>query len=221
MADENIIGERLRACRQGMQANQTKIAELLGVQRQIISYYESGARKPNLEDIQKLADLYGVTVDYLLGRTDVATPNIEIQAICDYTGLSEQAVEALNELKDLCSLPQTVCALLEDEYSKYLSELYSDNYARLYYGVLGRIDSFLNMHITDKELCVSKSGKLVDYKSTDKAYIQKELSEVEDIMALKTIKVDDIAQRVLLDDIDNSLRSMRADTQNSKDNLPF
>ena len=47
------------------------------------------------------------------------------------------------------------------------------------------------------------------------------ISEVEDIMALKTIKVDDIAQRVLLDDIDNSLKSMRADTQNSKDNLPF
>lgn len=96
MADNNIIGERLRACRKRMQANQADIAELLGVQRQIISYYESGARKPNLEDIQKLADLYNVSVDYLLGRIDVATPSIEIQAICDYTGLNENTVDMLH-----------------------------------------------------------------------------------------------------------------------------
>lgn len=42
------------------------------------------------------ADFYGVSADYLLGRTDVKSPNVDIRTICNYTGLSDEAVRVLH-----------------------------------------------------------------------------------------------------------------------------
>lgn len=66
------------------------------VQRQIISYYESGTRKPNLEDLMMLADFYNVSIDYLVGRTDTPTTDKDLRFVCDYTGLSDKTVTLLH-----------------------------------------------------------------------------------------------------------------------------
>lgn len=47
---------------------QKQLAEDLGVPYQRISYLENGHRDPKAEDLIKLADYFGVTTDYLLGR---------------------------------------------------------------------------------------------------------------------------------------------------------
>ena len=47
---------------------QTFISEKLDVNKATLSSYESGRRKPDYETLTKLADIYEVSVDYLLGR---------------------------------------------------------------------------------------------------------------------------------------------------------
>lgn len=96
MIDNKKIGSRLEALRKEKKETQTDVAKLLGVQRQVISYYETGARLPNIEDLSILADHYNTTVDYLIGRTETKTVEEDIQMVCNYTGLSEDAIKRLH-----------------------------------------------------------------------------------------------------------------------------
>ncbi len=49
--------------------SQQNLADYLGYSRAAISSYELGRTEPSHEDLRKLADYFGVTVDYLIGHT--------------------------------------------------------------------------------------------------------------------------------------------------------
>ena len=53
---------------------QREIAQILGVNQNTYSQYEIGVLNYSVEALEKLADFYGVSVDYLLGRTAVKDP---------------------------------------------------------------------------------------------------------------------------------------------------
>ena len=61
---QNVFKE-LRISR-GM--TQIETAEKLGISRSTIGMYETGAREPDFETLEKIADFFHVNVDYLLGR---------------------------------------------------------------------------------------------------------------------------------------------------------
>ena len=65
---------RIRDLREDRDWNQTKVAEYLGVRQTTYSKYELGKLPLPVDVLLKLSDLYGVSVDYLLGRTDERTP---------------------------------------------------------------------------------------------------------------------------------------------------
>lgn len=69
------FGERLRFLRQQKGINQEELAELLGVNKQTISGYERGVRRPAgenaLEVYEALADYFNVDMMYLLGHADM------------------------------------------------------------------------------------------------------------------------------------------------------
>ena len=64
------FGEILRALRIQENETQPMLADILGISRSAVSMYESGAREPNFEILEAIADHYNVDMDYLLGRTD-------------------------------------------------------------------------------------------------------------------------------------------------------
>ena len=68
-----ILSERLRQLRNENRLTQQDLADRLGVRLRTYQYYESGndrSHRPDLETLVVLADMYGVSVDYLIGRTD-------------------------------------------------------------------------------------------------------------------------------------------------------
>lgn len=91
--------ERLRQLRDESGKTQSQIAKELGLTPQAFSYFVNG-REPNYETLGKIADYFQVSVDYLLGRSDVKTADPNLEAACKYTGLSEKAVNILSEEKD-------------------------------------------------------------------------------------------------------------------------
>ncbi len=66
----NIIGERIFELRKEKKLVQEKLGEYIGVSKQTISKYEKGTKIPSRENVEKLADFFGVPVDYLLGKSD-------------------------------------------------------------------------------------------------------------------------------------------------------
>lgn len=58
---------------------QAEVAAAIGVSSVVYSRYETGSRQPSVDTLVQMADLFGVTVDYLLGRQD-----IEDSTLSDY-----------------------------------------------------------------------------------------------------------------------------------------
>ena len=65
---------RIRDLREDRDLTQKELAELLHCSQVCYSHYETGKRDISPEILETLADFYGVSVDYLLGRTSVKTP---------------------------------------------------------------------------------------------------------------------------------------------------
>ena len=65
---------RIRDLREDKDLSQTEIADFLKVHQTTYSDYELGNLNVPIPALHKLADFYGVSVDYLLGRTDRKTP---------------------------------------------------------------------------------------------------------------------------------------------------
>jgi len=63
-------GERLKALRSTMGLSQQELAHELNINRSTYARYELKQTQPDFETLQKIADFFNVTVDYLLGRSD-------------------------------------------------------------------------------------------------------------------------------------------------------
>lgn len=61
---------RLRELRKEKGETQVQVAEAVGIVEQHYQRLERGANLPNLESAWKLADHFGVSIDYLVGRAD-------------------------------------------------------------------------------------------------------------------------------------------------------
>ena len=61
---------RLRDLREDHDKTQQQIADILGTSQTMYARYERGANELPLRHLLVLADSYGVSVDYLLGRSD-------------------------------------------------------------------------------------------------------------------------------------------------------
>jgi len=70
------FNEILRQLRTEKNLSQKDVADAIGVDRTTYTKYETGKSQPDFVTIQKLAEFYSVSVDYLLGRTDIRNPYI-------------------------------------------------------------------------------------------------------------------------------------------------
>ncbi|MDF2636625.1 MAG: transcriptional regulator, family [Pelosinus sp.] len=62
--------KRLKELREGKGESQKDLASYLKVTERALQYYETGDREPTIKNIERLATHFGVTTDYILGRTN-------------------------------------------------------------------------------------------------------------------------------------------------------
>ena len=74
MRYEVLNFENIRNLRIDNSYTQQQIADYLNIKQNTYSQYETGALNYPVDILMKLSDLYDVSVDYLLGRTDVKKP---------------------------------------------------------------------------------------------------------------------------------------------------
>ena len=90
--------ERITAIRKELKISQEKFGELAGVSQRTVAFWESGNRTPSFSTLQDLAARLDVSVDYLLGRTDIKTRTNKKQPAANDGELLEKIIDRLRVL---------------------------------------------------------------------------------------------------------------------------
>ena len=111
----NVIATRISNLRVSHGESQQALADSLGVKRETVKFWESASRQIKGDDIAKIARHYNVSSDYIMGLTEVMTPDKNEKALYDMTGLSEKAVHSLLLWCSDSSVCRVLNAILSDE----------------------------------------------------------------------------------------------------------
>lgn len=88
------IAKRLIALREKYNFSQSDIARQIGVTPALISAYENQERKPSLDKLVALADIFHVSTDYILGRSVKTDSSVMV----DVDGLSDKQIEIIRNI---------------------------------------------------------------------------------------------------------------------------
>lgn len=87
------FSQRLKKLRTDKHLTQAQVAQRVGVTASMVSSYETDIRLPSYDVMMRLADLFGVSVDYLLGREEKRLLDIseltdaEAAVVCDMVNI--------------------------------------------------------------------------------------------------------------------------------------
>lgn len=128
-----------------------EVADAIGISYKVYQTYESGARNAGLPVVEKLADFYGVTTDYLLGREPAINPlamlNISVKEIN-----SDKFIETYEKL------PETAKQIFIDTMLKLSEAAVSGNMEYLYYGwTADQLHAELDRQLKAEETAKEKS----------------------------------------------------------------
>ena len=87
------FSQRLKKLRADKHLTQAQVAKRVGVTASMVSSYETDIRLPSYEVMMRLADLFGVSVDYLLGR--------EEKRLLDISGLSDAEAAVVSDMVNI------------------------------------------------------------------------------------------------------------------------
>lgn len=104
-SEEHIIfGDQLRKARETVRFLPEEVAEQLGIHREEILKWEAERERPNLQQLERLAQLYGREIDYFLKETPSAPVQIEFRSVTErsFMELSPEARRVIAEFDELC-----------------------------------------------------------------------------------------------------------------------
>lgn len=90
--------QRIAAVRKEMKLSQEKFGELANVSQRTIAFWESGERTPSYPVLCDLADKLGISIDYLLGRSDA--PKIKKEPAAASSELVDEVISRIQILSD-------------------------------------------------------------------------------------------------------------------------
>jgi transcriptional regulator with XRE-family HTH domain len=94
------LGDKLKTLRGHKRVNQSDVAYYLNIDRSTYGKYETGDSSPDYDKLVKLADYYKVSIDYLLGRTDIKNPPETIAAHHEGDEWTEEELEDIEKFKE-------------------------------------------------------------------------------------------------------------------------
>lgn len=105
------LRDRIKNCRQSAGLSQEKMAELVGVSRQAVTKWETGQTAPSTENLFRLAEIIGTTVDFLLTDEEKSSPTPAEQIYYLYK-LEQEQKAALRAVQRKARLREAFFALL-------------------------------------------------------------------------------------------------------------
>lgn len=75
------FSERLKNLRKQAHLTQVDVAEKLGISQPAYASWERGIKKPTQENLIKIAHIFNVSIDYLVGKSDVELEDVELDNV--------------------------------------------------------------------------------------------------------------------------------------------
>lgn len=95
-----MLGKRLEELRTEKRMTKKEVADYLQIDQSTYGKYELGKRQPDYETLDKLANLFNVSVDYILCRTNIRTPIETIAAHHEGEDWTEEELEEIERFKE-------------------------------------------------------------------------------------------------------------------------
>jgi len=204
---------RLRELLGTPDVSQAKVAEYVGVTRQAISSYSLGTSVPDIEKFIMIADFFGVSTEYLLGRTEIKKADATKQAVYEYMNLSEEAIDAIRRLRHghleqsfaddykltskMEPLGEIFSAWIEAvDLSKLLSDLYRAATVSVRYNKSGEHPELYKLEAEDKQAI---------WYLQDKGYAVLSLSEQLDFYTQSAVKTFQSSIEKLMSEADKAV----------------
>ena len=102
---------RLKELREERKWNMREAAQFLGQKYTTYVNHEKEYREPNSEDLVKYAKAYGVSIDYLVGRTNIRNPITESDGVSNAIMKLKEVVPNLTEQEAEYLLPQVLAII--------------------------------------------------------------------------------------------------------------
>lgn len=119
MAIVDIFAQKLIKLRESKKMTQFQLAKELGITRQSLSLYEIGERTINIDLLYDIAKYFNVSADYLIGLSDVASLDTDVQAVCQYTGVNDAGIGII---KNAATTGKNVLLMIENGKVKKIME---------------------------------------------------------------------------------------------------
>ncbi|MBR3835365.1 MAG: helix-turn-helix domain-containing protein [Clostridia bacterium] len=164
--------------------------------------------EPKIEGLNEVAKVFGVSLDYLVGNSDVASLQTTLRAVCEYTGLSEHAVINLIDKNNNSDI----------EYVNYLIE----------YGFVRGFFYELALYICSDNMSIAKSTEqaldMMTGEDEDlKRYIENDDNFTRDLMircknplSIRTSFQSGIFEKAQILELIERLRMIKEDVLNKK-----
>ena len=94
---------RMRELRSSRHFTQDDLSKRLGISKSTISMYENGNREPDFETLELIADFFNVDMNYLIGKTTVAS-----SSLIDIDSLAASEYELLSYFRQLNDAGQEI-----------------------------------------------------------------------------------------------------------------
>lgn len=209
------FGRKISLLRKKKGLNQKEVCEKLGISQALLSHYEKGIRECGLSFLVKIADLYDVSVDYLLGRS----PNS--------SALNEEPdvdnIEELNRLKGntYCMLNRrliinstaVIYGMLAEINNKKLSKSVSDYLSVAQYNVFRKLYS---LEEDKSDIFTLKTDSLDDYCN---AYLALGNARINEIKQNGTIEGFDLSDDALAEKFSESYSPLNQMIKNAEKSL--
>ena len=98
---KSSLPERLKLLRTEKNLSQNALADLLGLSRGIIGNYEVGARAPDYNTLKVFANFFDVSIDFLLGETEIRQRILSAAQAKKYSTLLIQLEELPDDMQTL------------------------------------------------------------------------------------------------------------------------
>lgn len=197
------VNETIKRLRTERKLTQNDLAEMMNCNRQKIADLERGKSTPSANDLILLSKIFNVSADYLLGLSDTATNDKDIQFICEYTGLDEISVRELHKLQKL-STNKVETAVAKISYvisGKRPQDAELDlNFINSFLSspfnaVFNHRDSYLYEYYKNLEKCIELYNQVIDFEikeNYDSAYLFQQWNTFDD-------KINEVRKKVRID----------------------